>query len=639
MKGISSIIVIILVLFISVVITAFAFTFFIKVQENVFIETEETIESQIQIIGTFLSIDSAYGNIIYIRNNGGTSVSNLVFYAGGNQIDYTGPGSLDPGKTEAYVLNESQLSSLTYPATLVVSSAGSTIKYSLNEPSVHVNEPIVAALEEGEIVLTGSYLGNQTTGFIRFDYNGGSDFLFGVSPLVNEWKFNMINFSLPSGNKSGTLTVIANGRESAPIDFFVYNYSSVNIPISLGTNALPLAITVTDDGWIWLNQEFHLELHNISPGGIVYNFSIPRHPSGIFATTIFGDRKTNTSVLGEDIEIAPDGGIWFTEGGGYLYNDSPSVIGGLHLNTARIVRYDPGTRTFECYNSPIDDSEVMGLLIDDVNDLIWYAEGDLTNGNAITAFRPSSIVSNCFFDPRNDPRDPICLSNSFDPTEWNGCHRRFSLPNKTQDVIIERGLNTLLYNPNMSEQPAHLSMDSAGNIWYTKFWGDKIGRLTPQTGEIVELLLPTPQVTTGPVEIAGIGPWSIEFDSGGNLWATEYFDITLIKINPSLMSTSDCTVLDAQGKNPCVEDIFSSPPDPSVNATMHSLKIAEDGKVWFSLKSNTTKIGFFSPTHDYTVFLAQVPDEVAEIAEDPVTGDIVFAEFFGKKIGRLHKIE
>ena len=76
---------------------------------------------------------------------------------------------------------------------------------------------------------------------------------------------------------------------------------------------------------------------------------------GIFASQIVGDGPTRVSGWGEDIDVAADGSIWFTQGGGPLYD-------GVHPNASRIVRYRPRLGQFSCFTSPVDNSEVLGVL-------------------------------------------------------------------------------------------------------------------------------------------------------------------------------------------------------------------------------------------------------------------------------------
>lgn len=707
--------------------------------------------------------------------------------------------------------------------------------------SPYLNKSILATFYKGELSLSGSRFGNRSPNSnITFEYSGGQTSLSSLSADI--WRDDYIFISsIPEKVKSGTLRLIVNGTQSKQADILIYNYSSVDV----SGNALPLAIAVAPDGWTWLNQEYHTELHNVSPDMTVYSIPIPQAPgAGIFATVFWGgDSATRVCVLGEDIRIDSKGGVWFTEGGELLYD-------GTNYNTARIMRYDPSTGLFDCYNSPIDNSEIIGVLLDENRKMIWYAEGDSEHGNFITGFKPyakkspdpstvgiwyfddtsgtiardetknnngdlkngaswtlgaslgglsfdgiddsvnisnspslefpknqitieawvkmrtqnhpgniyrgivskrfngggpwsapffsyslfttngsdvntekinflvsinrtdgvsvistsklpkdnryhhvvgvyngtyvklyidgklnASILndksdktitynlvqpndylqigswitggvfngsidevviynkalsdaeiadrygvhSECFFDPRTDPRDSICSGS------MNGCHKRIQL--KPASFF-----------------PAHLEMDKNNYIWYTSFFGTRIGRLNPDDGQSEEFPLPPP--ATKDLPGYGSGPWSLGFDKEGNLWISEYFDATVGRFNTGLMATKDCENLDEENQNPCYME-FVNNANYTVYTDIHSVTIGTDGKTWFTanfnerLSINEAGIpAFISPEHNYAVvYLPHNFHWLAGVAEDPKTGDIVFSEFTDKRIGRLHKLE
>ena len=294
--------------------------------------------------------------------------------------------------------------------------------------------------------------------------------------------------------------------------------------------------------------------------------------------------------------------------------------------------------------------------------MVWYAEGSLADdphdkphrsGNAITGITMSSTLyksgslDNCDtfnpYDP-NQQRDPVCANGPADD-----CHWRFELPTE---------------NPPRS--PAHLALDGNGNIWFTEAWGG-IGRLNPGTGGIIKLPLP-PTINTDPNSPAvwvGSSPWELEFDSSGNLWGTEFFDATILKINQSVITRSpipqDCLQLDANGQNPCVTEVFVGRNQDQPDAVIHTLDIAPDGKIWFVLskdeqtfqsRSHDTvgQVGFIDPDHgnlavllpilrsQYDSFGNVVVNGIGEtggVAVHPQSGDIYFMESWERQLGRL----
>ncbi len=477
-----------------------------------------------------------------------------------------------------------------------------------------INEPIVAALAGGELTFTGADLGELPDyRAVLFSYEQGATIVQPDSPFVHLWTNDRIELSLPPQVQSGQLAVIVGDVFSAPVDLLVYSYSSVAILPSLGTNKRELAVAVAPDSTLWFNQEFHLELKALSPDmpPSYTAIEIPQaEGAGIFASSLFGDNRSRISGAGEDIAVSGDGKVWFTQGGSFAY-------AGLHFNTSRVVQYDPTTETFDCYNAPIDNAVANGVLIDEPRQMIWYSEAGTISGNAITGFTLNSTLSNCFFDPySDDPRDELCSGG---PTD--SCHWRFPLPNQ-------------------NSFPAHLALDQAGNIWFTEFWGNSIGRLTPETGEIIELPLPTPIVQQGPGIWVGSGPWELTFDESGDLWVSEFFDATILRVRPSLMATEDCQQLDADGLNPCIEEMLVASNGTDWK-TLHTVSIGADGLIWFSVSSDATKIGFISPAHDNAV--VHLPDlegigRTAGIVQDPLTHEVWFAQAFDRQIGRLHEL-
>ena len=490
-----------------------------------------------------------------------------------------------------------------------------------------VNEPVIGTFVGADVSLTGDHLGLPTSArSIQFDFDGRISTITPSSPLVRSWLDTGIQFSLPIDVHSGSLTVIVDGQPSNVVDMFVYQISTRALPPSPGTSAHALALAVAPDHRVWVNEEFHSQLKGLpaDPAQPLTVRTIPQvSGSGIFATNISGqDAQARQSILGEDIDAQPDGSIWFTEGGAYLYS-------GQRYNTSRIVRYDPAADTFACYNLPVDSAEVIGVLIDNARGTVWYAEGSLTRGNAISGFSLADATPDCAWNPATGVRAPICAT-----VPIPGCHRRFVLPNA-------------------HSAPASLVLDPSGNIWFTEFWGNRIGRLNPDTGLLTELPLPASIARQGPGAFVGSGPFELEFDSLGNLWMTEAFDATLDRVRPDRMSPANfnCTQLDITGRNPCVDEIFVGS-NGFDGKTMHTVTVGPDGLVWFSYGSQSglvvfagvttsspdARLGFVDTNkNNFVVVLPQLPGvvDVGGVAADAGTRDIWFAEYTANTIGRL----
>lgn len=489
-----------------------------------------------------------------------------------------------------------------------------------------IDQPIIATFYTGELTLTGAGFGDPpVSSAVRFEYGGRSSIVPGDSPRVQVWQDDVVKLSLPPEVQSGQVAVTVGDVTGDPADLLVYSYAAVEIPNAVGTQDPPLAVAVTPDGALWFNQEFHLELKALSTDvpPAYTALAIPQaEGAGIFASTLFDvDHRSRITNLGEDIAVGADGRVWFTQGGANFYPED-----GAYLNTSRVVGYDPATDIFECYNAPIDNAAVTGVLVDEQRNMIWYSEGNVENGNAIAGFVPNGTLSNCFFDPYGEePRDSICTDGPADT-----CHWRFSLPNP-------------------HSYPAHLALDDGGNIWFTESFGNRIGRLTPETGEIIELPLPAPLVGEGPGQLVGsAGPWELAFDDSGDLWVSEYFDATVMRVRPSLMESSDCHRLDAQGGNPCIEEVLVAS-DGTDDINIHTVSVGADGLIWFGMErdldddrlSDTATLGFVFPAHGGAVtFLPSIDDVrwIAGVVQDRASRDVWFAQFSDHSIGRLRQL-
>src|SRR5262249_49408386 len=70
--------------------------------------------------------------------------------------------------------------------------------------------------------------------------------------------------------------------------------------------------------------------------------------------------------------------------------------------------------------------------------------------------------------------------------------------------------------------PTEVTAGPDGNLWFTEFNANQIGRITP-TGTITEFPLPT----------ANSGPWGITAGPDGNLWFAEFYGNQIARITPT----------------------------------------------------------------------------------------------------------
>ena len=478
-----------------------------------------------------------------------------------------------------------------------------------------LHSPLYPAIVGEELTLRGTGLGDAAaTRSVRFDYDGTSTSLDAASASIIAWSSTEVRLRVPMEVRSGQVRVIVDGTASATADTLMLELTTYPLPAGEpGTLQWPLAIDVDASQRVWVIEEDHTHLKWVLPQAgstpaMSGSIAIPEAPGvGIFAKFVDGSpAASRSSAAGEDVDVASDGSVWFTQGGAYLYE-------GDVLNTSRIVRYIPGgAGQFQCYPVPTDDAEVLAVLVDETTGRVWYTESDLEGGNAISSFNPLTTPSNCLWDPYTDSRPSLCS-----PGETEGCHDRFVLP-----------------EPNRS--PAHLARASGGMIWFTEFWGSRIGRFDPETETVIEIPLGVPIVRDGPGLFAGSGPWEIDIDEHGAIWVSDYFDATVVRIDPALVESQDCTHLDANGSNPCVEDMFVGSDGYDLR-TLHTVTTGSGGRVWFT---HDNQVGLISAAHQGAVALVEIPSAssgLAGIVEEPTTGSVWFAMFMDHSLGRLRE--
>lgn len=489
-----------------------------------------------------------------------------------------------------------------------------------------IASPILGAIREAPLTIAGEGFGQAGPGSALIVHAGERRISIpSTSEAVLHWDDAKIILAIDAAARSGALRVRTPQGVSALSLVEVYQYEWFDIPPTPGTNAVPLSIAIDDRRQVWINQEFHLAFQRFDPAtGVVQGLSIPRPPDpGPFATTLFRDHRTQMSMLGEDVLVDPRGRVWFSQGGGYLYS-------GEHPNHSRVVCYDPDAEPgaqWRIYNMPGDWNEIIGLAWDEARGRMWVAQGGLEAGPKIASFDPERIPFDNHYDFSRSLLHQICEEGQ--PTE--DCYRVYRLP--------ERSL-----------QPAHLLVDRRGLVWYTAFWGNRIGVLDPDTGRVIEYPLP-PAIGLGdPVWLVGSGPWQIVEAADGDIIFNEYFDSTIGRFDANRLFDPACRSLDAQGRNPCIRE-WVVPEVDLRDQTVHSIAFDARGRLWFTqdaTKDTATdaSLGFITADGRQVVrlpslghFPADAVNASTGIAIDRATGEIYFCEFQRKRLGRLRLIE
>jgi len=157
--------------------------------------------------------------------------------------------------------------------------------------------------------------------------------------------------------------------------------------------------------------------------------------------------------------------------------------------------------------------------------------------------------------------------------------------------------------PSADSAPLGVTAGPDGNLWFTEYSANQIGRITP-SGAITEFAIPT----------ADSAPFGITAGPDGNLWFTEYFANQIGRITPAGTITE--FPVNFTG---APQDITAGP----------------DGNVWFT-KPGTDILGRITPSGTITEFPLPVGNfrAVSGIVAGP-DGNLWFAELLGDQIGRI----
>jgi streptogramin lyase len=156
-----------------------------------------------------------------------------------------------------------------------------------------------------------------------------------------------------------------------------------------------------------------------------------------------------------------------------------------------------------------------------------------------------------------------------------------------------------------SSTPFILTAGPDGNVWFTEYTGNRIGRITP-SGVVTEF---SAGIT------AGSGPVGIVLGPGGNLWFTESSGQRIGRITPAGVVTE-----------------FSAGITPL--SYPQGITAGADGNLWFT-ENNVSKIGRITPTGTVTEFPLSPNSGPLWIATGP-DGNVWFSEYDStRQIGRI----
>lgn len=199
--------------------------------------------------------------------------------------------------------------------------------------------------------------------------------------------------------------------------------------------------------------------------------------------------------------------------------------------------------------------------------------------------------------------------------------------------------------PTEKARPEGLTVGAEGNLWFDERNGNKIGMITP-SGTISEFAIPTPE--SEPEDIA-LGP-------DGNLWFTEYKANKIGRITPvgaitefplptaesgplGIAAGPDGNVWFTEYKKDQIGRITPNGsiiefPMPSAESGPWHIAPGPDGNLWFT-EFKGDKIGRITPNGVFSEFSIPTAESLpTDIAAGP-DGSIWFIEYKGDKIGRI----
>lgn len=516
-----------------------------------------------------------------------------------------------------------------------ITSLGYTYKLDENAvcmPKPYISQNIVLAVTGKTAVLKGSGFGtnpkNPNYKVILQKSLSERVAVSSDSSSVISWTDREIKFKTPAGVKSGYTAYVTKGnilKNSNEVPVRVYTFSEYSIisKDDITGNPLPLDIAFDNNHTLWVNSEFGRGVESFDTITKTTKYYQDIQPT----SGIFWYNKGLTSITaGEDVDVAANGDIWYTQGGD-LYSG---------LGYGRVVQLNPTTGKQRCYSVPNGGAGLIGVVYDEKTGVVWAGIASLgattEKPNYILSFKPKTFtdaMASCTYDYKTPAPAPVCIATASD-----GCFKKYTLPKPLFDA-------------------AHLVVGPDSNIWFTSFYANTIGKLTVQTGKVESYPLPLSargQLTKGTKTpwVLGSGPWQLVFDTQGQLWIGEYFDDNFIKFDPA--GGILCSKLSANGTNPCMKeyDIILYPNSSFDKEGVHTVDLDAQGNLWFVTGTYPVDVGVgylgvIDPKGELSLF-PPLPDLGIQgggsgIVVDKKTGDIWFNQYYEKKIGHLTYIK
>ena len=373
-----------------------------------------------------------------------------------------------------------------------------------------------------------------------FDYSGADQAEgIAVGPDSNLW------FTLTGADKIGVLNPTTGEM--------VAEYA---VPTA---NARPNSIALGPaNGSMWFTESGANQIAQISTTGTVTEVAA------------YGSGSTPIGLTS-----GPDGGIWYAES-----------------NQVGIEAYHSGATTSYPYSVTKTDA-AFGIAPDSQGNLWFAQEGD----NQVGMFDPKTDISTEQAVPTSNS-GPLEVAQGPDPNMWFTEFGYGAPGHKIGTIDSTTGQITEKAVPTANAQPYDIVYDPVdGNLYFTEWAADKVGRINPITRAVSEYPIPTPRAF----------PESITVNSSGNIWFVEPSVKKLAELSPSDPSViNEYNVLGDEG------GIVAGP----------------DGNIWFSeVVNSVSEIAVFSPSSD--TIIARYPAASALAMTVGPDDNIWFTDYSG----------
>ncbi len=305
----------------------------------------------------------------------------------------------------------------------------------------------------------------------------------------------------------------------------------------------------------------------------------------------------------EDIVTGPDGNLWFTQ-----------------QETDEIGRINPRTGAITEYLVPTANAGPFGITVGPDGNL-WFTE---LAANRIGRINPWTGTITEFYagispggkcQPSiSTGAGPFGITAGPDGNLWftEFCGDRIGRITRTGTITeFSTGLSPgVSCRPGIAPGtfPAWITAGPDRNLWFTEFCENKIGRINPKTGTITEF-------STG--LSADSGPDGITTGPDGNIWFAQEIGNEIGRINPWTGTITE----------------FSTGISPSAGPI--KITSGPDGKLWFTEDSGPG----LAQVNPWTGTITELPALASGTFPVGITagpdGNIWFTEYYGNVIGRL----